>query len=235
MINTMLEPLPLPELAQQNRKGAITYNNNSYMKLYQLFKSKETIMHNLVSKSRNNRDAKKCSGGGLRIEKEEREKLGLRPCKGDEGFQPVTLILGNPKMCVLNPLNFRRDDIISCHGPRVIKAFQRCLLPIIFIDGSHLKTKYLGTMFLAIGLDGTNQILPIAFGVGRTKHGESWIWFLSRLKECIGGMPSLAFISYRPNSNEITIKSVFPSAYHRLRCRHLLMNLREKIGMQNRI
>nr|KAJ0193078.1 hypothetical protein LSAT_V11C800406530 [Lactuca sativa] len=64
-----------------------------------------------------------------------------------------------------------------------VRALQICLRPIIIIDGTHLKGKYLGTIFLVVGMDGNNQILPIAFGVGKTESGESWIWFLSRLKE----------------------------------------------------
>nr|KAJ0203618.1 hypothetical protein LSAT_V11C500295890 [Lactuca sativa] len=48
---------------------------------------------------------------------------------------------------------------------------------------------------VTVGMDGNNQILPISFGIGKTKSRESWIWFLLRLKECIGYMPSLAIIS----------------------------------------
>nr|KAJ0196720.1 hypothetical protein LSAT_V11C700375310 [Lactuca sativa] len=89
-------------------------------------------------------------------------------------------------------------------------------------------------MFLEVGMDGNNQILPIAFGVGKIKSGESWIWFLSRLKECNGDMPSLAIISDRANSIEITIQVVFPNAYQKLYCRYLLMNMRTKIDKQER-
>nr|KAJ0206074.1 hypothetical protein LSAT_V11C500295360 [Lactuca sativa] len=115
-----------------------------------------------------------------------------------------------------------------------VRVFQRCLHPIIINDGAKLKGKYFDTIFIAVGMDGNNQILPIAFGVGKTESGESWIWFLSRLKECIGDMPSLAIISDRANSIEIVIQSVFPNAYHELCCRHLLMNMRTKIDKQER-
>nr|KAJ0187338.1 hypothetical protein LSAT_V11C900482560 [Lactuca sativa] len=107
-----------------------------------------------------------------------------------------------------------------------VRAFQRCLLPIIIIDAAHLKGKYLGTMFPTIGMDGNNQLLHIVFFVG--KSGESWIWFLSRLKKCIGDISSLA------NSIEMTIQVVFSNAYHRLCCRYLLMNMRANIGYHER-
>nr|KAJ0191280.1 hypothetical protein LSAT_V11C800421720 [Lactuca sativa] len=52
--------------------------------------------------------------------------------------------------------------------------------------------------------------------------GESWIWFLSRLKECIGDMPFLVIMLDRANSIEMTIQDVFPKTYHGLCCHHLL-------------
>nr|KAJ0198207.1 hypothetical protein LSAT_V11C700352950 [Lactuca sativa] len=87
------------------------------------------------------------------------------------------------------------------------------------IDGAHLKGKYLGIMFLAIGMNGNNQILPFALGVGKTE-------------KCIEDMPSLAIISDRSSSIEMDIQVVFLNAYHGLFCRHLLINMRAKIGKQ---
>nr|KAJ0216785.1 hypothetical protein LSAT_V11C300105260 [Lactuca sativa] len=94
-----------------------------------------------------------------------------------------------------------------------VRAFQRCLCHIIIIHGVHLKGKYLGTMFLAVGMDGNNQIPLIAYGVGKTESGESCIWFLSRLKQCIGDMPYLAIISDRANSIEMTIQATLLSPF----------------------
>nr|KAJ0197052.1 hypothetical protein LSAT_V11C700373640 [Lactuca sativa] len=115
-----------------------------------------------------------------------------------------------------------------------VRAFQTCLCPIIIIDGSHLKRKYLGMMFVATNMYGNNQILLIAFGVGKTESRESCIWFLSRLKECIGDMPSLAIILDIVDSIEMVIQVVFPNAYHKLCCHHLLMNMITKIDKQER-
>ncbi|KAL4569800.1 hypothetical protein LXL04_025444 [Taraxacum kok-saghyz] len=43
-----------------------------------------------------------------------------------------------------------------------IKGFKH-FRPVISIDGTHLYGKYKGTMMIAIGVDGNNQILPLAF------------------------------------------------------------------------
>nr|GEV32702.1 transposase, MuDR, MULE transposase domain protein [Tanacetum cinerariifolium] len=57
--------------------------------------------------------------------------------------------------------------------------------------------KYLGTNLLAVGMDGNNQILPLATGVSRGETDESWTWFLTKLKEQIGEPPNLCIISDR--------------------------------------
>ncbi|GJT64930.1 phospholipase-like protein [Tanacetum coccineum] len=45
---------------------------------------------------------------------------------------------------------------------------------------------YIGINLVAVGMDGNNQIIPITTGVSQGETGESWTWFLRKLKECIG-------------------------------------------------
>lgn len=106
---------------------------------------------------------------------------------------------------------------------------------MIIIDGAHLKGSFKGTMFLAVGMDGNNNIFPIAFGVGKSESGDSWTWFLSRLRECVGDNPNLAIISDRAKSIDIGISHAFPVAYHGFCCRHLMVNLRLRGKTQQRI
>ncbi|GJW93446.1 transposase, MuDR, MULE transposase domain protein [Tanacetum coccineum] len=58
--------------------------------------------------------------------------------------------------------------------------------PLIIIDAAHLKGTYQGINLVAVRMDGNNQIRPIATGVSQGETGESWTWFLSKLKDCIG-------------------------------------------------
>nr|KAJ0219153.1 hypothetical protein LSAT_V11C300148450 [Lactuca sativa] len=58
-----------------------------------------------------------------------------------------------------------------------VQAFQTSLHSIIIIDVAYLKGKYLGTIFIYVGMDDNNQTIPIAFGVGKTESVESWSWF----------------------------------------------------------
>lgn len=105
-----------------------------------------------------------------------------------------------------------------------IQAFLQHLRPLIIIDGAHLKGKYLGTNLLAVGMDGNNQIVPIATGVSQGETGESWTWFLSCLKDCIGEVEDLAIISDRHYAIGLACKTVFPNSFHGFCCRHLMMN-----------
>lgn len=96
--------------------------------------------------------------------------------------------------------------------------------PLLIIDAAHLKGKYLGTNLLVVGMDGNNQIIPIATGVCQGETGEAWTWFLSKLKECIGERPGLAIISDRHYSIGQACNTVFPNSFHGYCCRHLMMN-----------
>nr|GEZ87412.1 transposase, MuDR, MULE transposase domain protein [Tanacetum cinerariifolium] len=46
-----------------------------------------------------------------------------------------------------------------------IHTFLNCLCPLIIIDAAHSKGLYKGTNLLAMGMDGNNQIVPIAFSI----------------------------------------------------------------------
>ena len=110
------------------------------------------------------------------------------------------------------------------HFTSQIKSFLCYMRPLIIIDAAHLKGTYQGTNLVAVGMDGNNQILPIATGVAQGETGESWTWFLTKLKECIGEVPNLAIISDRHHGIILACKTVFPNAFHGYCCRHLMLN-----------
>ncbi|GJS66083.1 transposase, MuDR, MULE transposase domain protein [Tanacetum coccineum] len=96
----------------------------------------------------------------------------------------------------------------------VIRSFKYHMRPLIIIDATHLKGRYEGTNLLAVGMDGNNQIIPIATGVSQGETGPSWTWFLSKLKECIGEIPNLTIISDRHATILSSCEAVFPNAFH---------------------
>ncbi|GJX46255.1 transposase, MuDR, MULE transposase domain protein [Tanacetum coccineum] len=111
----------------------------------------------------------------------------------------------------------------------VIKSFLCYMRPLIIIDAAHLKGTYLGTNLVAVGMDGNNQIIPIATSVSQGETDESWTWFLRKLKECIGEVPNLTIISDRHYAITLACNTIFPNSFHGYCCRHLMMNC----GMQS--
>ncbi|KAJ9546713.1 hypothetical protein OSB04_019256 [Centaurea solstitialis] len=108
-----------------------------------------------------------------------------------------------------------------------IQTFLENLRPVLIIDAAHLKGAYLGTMFLVVAMDGNNIVL-VAFGVGRSDTTDEWTWFLNMLKGCIGEPRGLVFMSDKAASINAAISAIFPGAHHALCCRHLVMNVRSR-------
>jgi nitroimidazol reductase NimA-like FMN-containing flavoprotein (pyridoxamine 5'-phosphate oxidase superfamily) len=59
------------------------------------------------------------------------------------------------------------------------------------VDGTFLTGKYKGQILMAIGQDGNNQIVPLAFAFVESENTESWLWFFRQLK--------IAIMKERPN------------------------------------
>ena len=62
-----------------------------------------------------------------------------------------------------------------------VEAFRYCR-PVLCVDGTFLTGKYKGQILTAIGQDGNNQIVPLAFAFVESENTESWSWFFRQLK-----------------------------------------------------
>ncbi|GJU25089.1 transposase, MuDR, MULE transposase domain protein [Tanacetum coccineum] len=78
-----------------------------------------------------------------------------------------------------------------------IRTFLNYLRPLLIIDAAHLKGTYKGTNLVAVGMDGNNQIMPVAFGICKGETGPCWSWWMLILKECKCDNTNLLFISDR--------------------------------------
>ncbi|WVY90140.1 hypothetical protein V8G54_035654 [Vigna mungo] len=80
-----------------------------------------------------------------------------------------------------------------------------CCRPIIGLDGCFLKSKYGGELLTAVGRDGNEQMLPIAYVVVEVENKDNWTWFLELLIEDLGGKDvcaGITFISDQQKVNE---------------------------------
>ncbi|XP_060962153.1 uncharacterized protein LOC133032284 [Cannabis sativa] len=100
--------------------------------------------------------------------------------------------------------------------------------PVISIDGTFLKTKYGGTLLVAVAYDANNQLFPVAFAIVDSENHDSWKYFLRKLKEAIGEVENLMFISDRHQIIEHAVDVVFPEACHCACFKHITMNVVHK-------
>ncbi|TXG48698.1 hypothetical protein EZV62_024573 [Acer yangbiense] len=107
-------------------------------------------------------------------------------------------------------------------------GFTTSLRPVVAVDGTFLKGKNQGTMFVACCMDGNNQIYPLAFGYGDSENDASWSWFLTELHDVIGEPLELVIISDRHKSIEKAVRTVFSNSLHGNCIFHLSQNIRAK-------
>ncbi|KAK3184741.1 hypothetical protein Dsin_032027 [Dipteronia sinensis] len=104
----------------------------------------------------------------------------------------------------------------------------RCMGHVIAVDGTHLKGRFGGTMFVTTVQDGNEQVYPIAFGYGDSENNLSWEWFLDCLKGALCHIDDLVFISDRYSSIESGISKVFPYAIHTICCWYFSENIKKR-------
>ena len=106
--------------------------------------------------------------------------------------------------------------------------FHTSIRPVIEIDETFLKEKYLGTLFITACKDDNNQIYPLAFGIGDSKNDSSWEWSLTKLHDAIRHVDDLFLFSDRHGSIERVVHKIFPHARHDFCTYHIGQNLRTK-------
>ncbi|XP_010414237.1 PREDICTED: uncharacterized protein LOC104700419 [Camelina sativa] len=136
-------------------------------------------------------------------------------------------------------------SIAVVHGSPVDGSFQQLFIsfqasicgflnacrPLIGLDKTVLKSKYLGTLLLATGFDGEGAVFPLAFAVISEDNDSNWQWFLSELRQLLEvnseNMPKVTILSSIDQSID-GVDANFPTAFHGL-CVH---SLAESFGSQ---
>ncbi|XP_057787664.1 uncharacterized protein LOC131004914 [Salvia miltiorrhiza] len=108
-----------------------------------------------------------------------------------------------------------------------ISPFYFHLRPVIVVDGTHLKGKNSGILFVTVTKDGNEAVFPLAIGVGPIENDESWKWFMSHLRGACGEPDNLLIIKgYGPGVAELFRQAAYayeqsdytraPKAYEKL-------------------
>lgn len=123
---------------------------------------------------------------------------------------------------------FRRVMI----GNGASKLGSRHCLPLIFLDGSFLKSKHGGTILFCTTQDSNRSTYIIAYAVVEGESTESWKWFLEVL---VGWIPDInsdnyTVISDRERGIIEAVSNFMPRANHAFCVRHLCANVYAKFG-----
>jgi MULE transposase domain len=129
-----------------------------------------------------------------------------------------------------------RDDdskfkwIFISYGASAV-GFAHCL-PILGLDGTHLKSKYLGILLAATGVDALGSLYPLAFAVVDAENDTNWLWFLSTLRKHVlephtsENLENGTFVLLSDYQKGLIdgVASIFPSLPHGYCVRHLEEN-----------
>ncbi|CAF2126230.1 uncharacterized protein LOC111214111 [Brassica napus] len=121
---------------------------------------------------------------------------------------------------------------VSFHAS--IFGFLNACRPLLGLDRTYLKNKYLGTLLLATGFDGDGALFPLAFGVVDEESDENWMWFLCELHNLLEAntenMPRLTILSDRQKGVVEGVEQNFPTAFHGFCMRHLSESFRKEFN-----
>lgn len=113
-----------------------------------------------------------------------------------------------------------------------IYGFINACRPLLELDRTHLKGKYLGTLLCASAVDAEEALFPLAFAIVDAETDENWMWFLSELRKLLGvntdNMPRLTILSERQKGIVEAVETHFPSSFHGFCLRHVSENFRDE-------
>jgi len=98
-------------------------------------------------------------------------------------------------ICLRNPGSYYDLKTYPCAQKPGKQVLQRSFLalgacieafphyrPVICIDETFLTGRSKCTILTAVAADGNRQLLPLAIAVVEKESGDSWYWFLQRMK-----------------------------------------------------
>ena len=78
-----------------------------------------------------------------------------------------------------------------------IRGFVSCIRHVLVVDGTVLKGRYKGTMYVASSMDDNEQIYLVAFGIGDEENDTAYTWFFQNLKDATEDLFDLVFVTDR--------------------------------------
>jgi hypothetical protein len=110
-----------------------------------------------------------------------------------------------------------------CHGA-FRSAFYSCR-PILAVDGTFTKSRYIQTLLLAAILDAEDNVIILAFAIVPSESQDSWNFFFQNLKFAVEvDNIDIVIISDRDKGLEPASTRTIPNATHSHCCFHIAAN-----------
>ncbi|XP_013583275.1 PREDICTED: uncharacterized protein LOC106292209 [Brassica oleracea var. oleracea] len=109
------------------------------------------------------------------------------------------------------------------------EAWKKTCRPVIGLDGAFLKWDIKGQLLAAVGRDGDNRIVPIAWAVVEIENDTNWDWFVKRLALDLGLENGNGFVIMSDKQKGLVkaVHTLLPEAEHRQCCRHIYESWRK--------
>ncbi|XP_070020855.1 uncharacterized protein [Nicotiana sylvestris] len=108
-----------------------------------------------------------------------------------------------------------------------ISGWQHCRL-VVVVDGTFLKSVYMGIMLTTSTMDAAGTILPLAYAVVDSENGAFWKWFFEQFKQAYGERPSMCVVSDRNESILKATSIIYQGMTHYSCMWHIWTNIRSK-------
>jgi hypothetical protein len=79
----------------------------------------------------------------------------------------------------------RFSSLFIC--PTACRNAWQPMRPFLAVDACHCISRYKQTLFIAVGVDGDNQILPLCWGIAQRENFQNWLLFLQFVKSSLYG------------------------------------------------
>lgn len=106
------------------------------------------------------------------------------------------------------------------------ESWKQTCRPIIGLGGAFLKWDIKGHLLAAVGRDGDNRIVPIAWAVVEIENDDNWDWFVRLLSIDLdlGDGRNVAILLDKQRGLVKAVHTILPQAEHRQCARHIMDN-----------
>jgi hypothetical protein len=110
-------------------------------------------------------------------------------------------------------------------------AFEH-LRPFIRLDGAITKFKFRMQLLTICGIDASDEVLPVAWGLVPIENTKWWTWVLEGFRGCFpnANWEDYVFISDREKGIPASLTTIFPEAFQAHCCQHIADNVAAKYG-----